>query len=160
MYPVNQVILGGESMFNNLDDIDVQIQKMEAYRQKLKQIKESQQQSQSTQQKQLIWDKIDAEITPMSTEQKNRLLQDADYVDIYNELQSIVQLELLNLVKGKIESTERGKELLSKQLKVVKKLKAKIIEDTNREMELFKKFKEYSKEHPNTSYEEFIKESM
>lgn len=160
MYPVNQVILGGESMFNNLDDIDVQIQKMEAYRQKLKQIKESQQQSQSTQQRQLIWDKIDAEITPMSTEQKNRLLQDADYVDIYNELQSIVQLELLNLVKGKIESTERGKELLSKQLKVVKKLKAKIIEDTNREMELFKKFKEYSKEHPSTSYEEFIKENI
>ena len=32
MYPVNQVILGGESIFNNLDDIDTQIQKMEMYR--------------------------------------------------------------------------------------------------------------------------------
>ena len=40
MYPVNQVILGGDSMFNSLDDIDTQIQKMEAYRQKLKQLKE------------------------------------------------------------------------------------------------------------------------
>ena len=159
MYPVNQVILGGESMFNNLDDIDMQIQRMEAYRQRLKQLRESQQ-SQSIQQKQLVWDEIDAEITPMSNEQKNRLLQDADYVDTYNELQSIVQSELLNLVKNKIESTERGKELLSKQLKIVKKLKAKIIDDTNKEMELFKKFKEYSKEHPNTSYEEFIKESI
>lgn len=159
MYPVNQVILGGESMFNNLDDIDMQIQRMEAYRQRLKQLRESQQ-SQSIQQKQLVWDEIDAEITPMSNEQKSRLLQDADYVDTYNELQSIVQSELLNLVKNKIESTERGKELLSKQLKIVKKLKAKIIDDTNKEMELFKKFKEYSKEHPNTSYEEFIKESI
>ena len=152
MYPVNQVILGGESMFNNLDDIDMQIQRMEAYRQKLKQLRESQQQ--------LVWDEIDAEIAPMSNEQKSRLLQDADYVDTYNELQSIVQSELLNLVKGRIESTERGKELLSKQLKIVKKLKTKIIDDTNREMELFKKFKEYSKEHPNTSYEEFIKENI
>ena len=159
MYPVNQVILGGESMFNNLDDIDMQIQRMEAYRQRLKQLRESQQ-SQSIQQRQLVWDEIDAEITPMSNEQKNRLLQDADYVDTYNELQSIVQSELLNLVKNKIESTERGKELLSKQLKIVKKLKAKIIDDTNKEMELFKKFKEYSKEHPNTSYEDFIKESI
>ena len=159
MYPVNQVILGGESMFNNLDDIDMQIQRMEAYRQRLKQLRESQQ-SQPIQQKQLVWDEIDAEITPMSNEQKNRLLQDADYVDTYNELQSIVQSELLNLVKNKIESTERGKELLSKQLKIVKRLKTKIIDDTNREMELFKKFKEYSKEHPNTSYEEFIKENM
>lgn len=160
MYPVNQVILGGESMFNNLDDIDMQIQRMEAYRQRLKQLKESGQQTQPIQQKQLIWDEIDAEIIPMSNEQKNRLLQDADYVDTYNELQSIVQSELLNLVKSKIESTERGKELLSKQLKIVKRLKTKIIDDTNREMELFKKFKEYSKAHPNASYEEFIKESM
>ena len=160
MYPVNQVILGGESMFNNLDDIDMQIQRMEAYRQKLKQLRESQQQPQPVQQRQLVWDEIDAEIAPMSNEQKSRLLQDADYVDTYNELQSIVQSELLNLVKGRIESTEKGKELLSKQLKIVKRLKTKIIDDTNREMELFKKFKEYSKEHPNTSYEEFIKENI
>lgn len=160
MYPVNQVILGGESMFNNLDDIDMQIQRMEAYRQKLKQLRESQQQPQPVQQRQSVWDEIDAEIAPMSNEQKSRLLQDADYVDTYNELQSIVQSELLNLVKGRIESTERGKELLSKQLKIVKRLKTKIIDDTNREMELFKKFKEYSKEHPNASYEEFIKENI
>lgn len=159
MYPVNQVILGGDSMFNsNLDDLDVQIQRMEAYRQRLKQLKESQQQQPI--QKSLIWDQIDAEITPMSSEQKNRLLNNADYVDTYNELQSIVQVELLNLVKAKIENTEKGKELLSKQLKIVKKLKTKIIEDTDREMELFKKFKEYSKKHPDTSYDEFIKENM
>lgn len=160
MYPVNQVILGGDSMFNNnLDALDVQIQKMEEYRQKLKQLREQQQQT-PIQPQRLIWDEIDSEITPMSSEQKNRLLQSADYVDIYNELQSIVQSELLNLVKAKIENTERGKELLSKQLKIVKKLKTKIIDDTNREIEIFKKFKEYSKQHPNASYDEFIKENM
>ena len=158
--PLNQFILGGDSMFsNNLDDIDTQIQRMEAYRQRLKQIKESQQ-IQNSQPQRLIWDEIDSEITPMSSEQKNRLLNNADYVDTYNELQSIVQVELLNLVKAKIENTEKGKELLSKQLKIVKKLKTKIIEDTDREMELFKKFKEYSKKHPDTSYDEFIKENM
>lgn len=156
MYPVNQVILGGDSMFNNLEDIDMQIQRMEAYRQRLKQLKESQPQPQ----KQLVWDEIDAEITPMSTEQKNRLMQNSDYVETYNELQSMVQQEILNLVKGRIESTDKGKELLSKQLRIVRKLKTKIIEDTNREMELFMKFKEYSKTHPNTSYEEFIKENI
>lgn len=159
MYPVNQVILGGESMFNSIDDIDTQIQKMEAYRQKLKQLKDSQQIPVQPQ-KAYIWEQIDAEINPMSTEQRNRLLQDSGYMEIYNELQTMVQSELLNLVKTKIESTERGKELLTRQLKTVKKLKTKIIEDTNREMEMFKKFKEYSKLHPNTSYDEFIKESI
>ena len=158
--PLNQFILGGDSMFsNNLDDIDTQIQRMEAYRQRLKQIKESQQ-IQNSQPQRLIWDEIDSEITPMSSEQKNRLLQDQDYTSIYTELQSMVQSELLNLVKAKIEGSERGKELLSKQLKIVRKLKTKIIEDTDREMEMFKRFKEYSKEHPNTSYDEFIKETM
>lgn len=158
--PLNQFILGGDSMFsNNLDDIDTQIQKMELYRQRLKQIKESQQ-IQNSQPQRLIWDEIDSEITPMSSEQKNRLLQDQDYTSIYTELQSMVQSELLNLVKAKIEGSERGKDLLQKQLKIVRKLKTKIIEDTDREMEMFKRFKEYSKEHPNTSYDEFIKETM
>lgn len=158
--PLNQFILGGDSMFsNNLDDIDTQIQRMEAYRQRLKQLKESQQ-IQNNQPQRLIWDEIDSEITPMSNEQKNRLLNDQDYVSIYTELQSMVQAELLNLVKAKIEGSERGKDLLQKQLKIVRKLKTKIIEDTDREMEMFKRFKEYSKEHPNTSYDEFIKEIM
>lgn len=159
MYPVNQVILGGESMFNNIDDIDTQIQKMEACRQRLKQLKDSQQ-IQAQPQRSYIWDQIDSEINPMSTEQRNRLLQNPEYMEVYNELQVMVQTELLNLVKAKIESTERGKDLLNKQLKIVKKLKNKIIEDTNREMEMFKKFKEYSKVHPNTSYDEFIKENI
>ena len=57
MYPVNQVILGGESMFNNLDDIDNQIQRMEIYKQRLNQIKSMQSQQV---QKSLIWDKIDS----------------------------------------------------------------------------------------------------
>ena len=94
MYPVNQVILGGESMFNSIDDIDTQIQKMEAYRQKLKQLKDTP--------KSLIWDRIDAEISPLSSEQKNRLLQNKEYLDTYNEIQSLVQLEILNLVKVRL----------------------------------------------------------
>lgn len=152
MYPVNQVILGGESMFNNIDDIDTQIQKMEAYRQKLKQLKDTP--------KSLIWDRIDAEISPLSSEQKNRLLQNKEYLDTYNKIQSLVQLEILNLVKGKIENTERGRELLNRQLNIVRSIKGKIIEETNREMELFNKFKEYSKIHPNTSYDEFLKSDL
>ena len=152
MYPVNQVILGGESMFNNIDDIDTQIQKMEAYRQKLKQLKDTP--------KSLIWDRIDAEISPLSSKKKNRLLQNKEYLDTYNEIQSLVQLEILNLVKGKIENTERGRELLNRQLNIVRSIKGKIIEETNREMELFNKFKEYSKIHPNTSYDEFLKSDL
>lgn len=149
-YPINQVFLGNNPV-NTLDDIDMQIQRMESYRQKLKQMQTPQK---------LIWDEIDAEIKPMTEEQKGRLLQDTDYKEVYMEIQSIVQSELLNLIKGKIESTERGKDLLSKQLKIVKKLKDKIINDTNKEMELFNKFRDFSKQNPNVTYEAFIKNNI
>lgn len=152
-YPINQVFLGGNPM-DSLDDIDVQINKMQAYRNKLRQIQST------TQPQKLIWDEIDAEVIPLSNEQKARLLQNPEYAEIYNELQNIVQSEILNLVKGRIESTERGRELLSKQLRIVRKLKGKIIEDTNKEMELFNRFKEYSKQNPNITYEDFIKASI
>lgn len=154
MYPVNQVILGGDSMFNNLEDIDLQIQKMEAYRQRLKQLKETNINNK------LIWDEIDAEITPLSNEQKNRLSSNEEYITTYNEIQKIVQTELLNLVKSKIESSPIGKELLTKQLTLVRKLKNKIIQDTDMEMELFKKFKEYSKSHPEVTYDQFLKDNI
>lgn len=157
MYPVNQVILGGDSMFNSLDDIDMQIQKMEAYRKKLQQLKAAQNQPQ---QKSLIWDEIDAELSPMTDEQRSRLLNDSDYVETYTKLQNMVQNEILNIVKGRIESTPEGKELLNTQLKTVKRLKGKIINDTNREMELFMKFKEYSKNNPGITYDEFIKNNI
>lgn len=83
-----------------------------------------------------------------------------DYVETYTKIQNMVNTEILNLVKSRIESTQEGKELLSHQLKTVKRLKSKIIDETNREMEMFRKFREFSKQHPEVTYEEFIKSNM
>lgn len=167
MIPVNQVILGGgdpllgNSMVGN--SLDEQLQLIEKYKQNLEAAKQLRQQAQSAQQpvpQRMIWDEIDAEINPMTDEQKARMLQDEDYVDTYTKIQGMVQAEILNLVKGRIEATPEGKELLQRQLKIVKKLKGKIIQETNREMEMFRKFREFSKTHPEVTYEEFIKASM
>ena len=156
MYPVNQVFLGSDPMMSSLDDLDMQIQRMEAYRNKIKQLQNTNTQTPAK----LIWDDVDAEINPMTEEQRARLFQNEDYVNNYNEIQALVQMEILNLVKGRIESTERGRELLNSQLKIVKKLKSKIIDDTNREMDLFRRFKEFTKNNPNVTYEEFIKTNI
>lgn len=156
MYPVNQVILGGDSMMTSIEDLDTQIQKMEAYRRKLQEMRGVQQQ----QPVKLVWDEVDAELLPMTEDQRNRLFDDEEYVQTYTRIQSMVQAEIINLVKGRIEGTPEGKELLQNQLKIVRRLKNKIIDDTNKEMEIFKRFKEYSKAHPGVTYEEFIKASM
>jgi hypothetical protein len=153
--PINQVFLGGDP-YHSIDDIDMQIQNMETYRNKLQQLKALQ----SQQPNKLIWDDIDAELSPMSEEQKSRLFNDSEYIEVYTKINNIVQAEILNLVKAKIESSSEGKDLLSQQLRIVKRLKKDIISETNREMELFKKFKEYSKMNPEITYEDFIKNNL
>lgn len=167
MIPINQVILGGGDplLGNNLNtSIDDQLQLLERQRQVLEAARQQrqQQQQQTPQQVQqkLVWDEIDSEIEPMTEEQKNMLFQDEDYVDIYNKLQSLVQSEILGLVKSRIENTPEGKELLSQQLKIVKRLKGKIIDTTNKEMEMFRRFREFSKDNPTVTYEEFVKANM
>ena len=171
MIPVNQFILGSsdpllypsEKMTNSIDEqiAFLQSQKQainEAYRRNAipnanNGITQNQQVT-----TQGIWDAIDAEIAPLTQEQQNMLLSNQDYVNNYNALQSMVQAEVLNLVRGKIEASADGKHLLEEQLKLVKLLKSKIVEVTNKEMELFKAFKEASKTNPNLTYEEFFKE--
>ena len=174
MIPVTQFILGNsdpllypsEKMTNSIDEqiAFLQSQKQainEAYRRNA--IPNANngvtQNQQVTQQPttQGIWDAIDAEIAPLTQEQQNMLLSNQDYVNNYNALQSMVQAEVLNLVRGKIEASEDGKHLLEEQLKLVKLLKSKIVEVTNKEMELFKAFKEASKTNSNLTYEEFLK---
>lgn len=170
MIPVNQFILGSsdpllypsEKMTNSIDEqiAFLQSQKQainEAYRRNA--IPNANNGTTQNQQviTQGIWDAIDAEIAPLTQEQQNMLLSNQDYVNNYNALQSMVQAEVLNLVRGKIEASEDGKRLLEEQLKLVKLLKSKIVEVTNKEMELFKAFKEASKTNPNLTYEEFLK---
>lgn len=151
MSPVNQIILGNDAIFSNIDEIDSQIKKMEMYKQKLSQLKEV---------KSTLWNNIDLEISSMNIDQRNKLFEDSEYLETYNEIQNMVQTELLNLVKGKIENSEKGKTLLEKQLKILKKLKDNIIKESNKEIELFNKFKEFSKTNPNATYEEFIKSQL
>lgn len=166
MVPINQVILGGDPLLGSSmvgNSLDEQLQLIEKYKQNLEAAKQLRQQVQPVQQPaqhRMIWDDIDAEINPMSDEQKSRLLQDEDYVDTYTRIQDMVQAEILSLVKGRIEAAPEGKELLQRQLKIVRSLKSKIIQDTNREMEMFRKFREFSKAHPEVTYDEFIKANM
>ena len=162
MVPVNQVILGGDPLLGSSmlgNNIEEQLQLLDRYRQNLENAKSMKQQIQQVPQR-LIWDDIDLELQPMSDEQKSILFQNEEYVETYTRIQGLVNTEILNLVKAKIESTQEGNELLRNQLKILRKLKGKIIEDTNREMEMFRRFKEFSKHNPEVTYDEFIKNNM
>lgn len=61
-----------------------------------------------------VWDLIDAEIEPLTNEQRSMLSTNEEYVANYNNLQSMVQAEVLNLVRANIENSPEGKALLDK----------------------------------------------
>ena len=151
-YPVNQVFLGSNSLLSD-SNIDAQLQVLKSYEEKLKNYKTEVADNS-------IWNKIDLEISSLTDDQKQRLFNKQDYINLNSQLQNKVQIELLNLVKSKIESDQEGNKLLLELYEVVKTQKKQIIEESNRELELFNKFREYSKNNPEITYEQFIKMNM
>lgn len=152
MYPVNQFIVGGDSTYPQITDVDAQMKLLEEYRNKLRNLTQVQTQH-------CIWDKIDEEVNSLNDIQKQKLFANEEYATNASRLQTLVNNELLKLVKAKVENGD-GKSILENQLDLVKKLKQQIITDTNREMDLFNRFKEFSKTNPNITYDEFIKTTL
>lgn len=159
MYPVNQVILGGGdpllgSPQIGYTNVEEQLRNLEARKQSLESLRQLN--SQATLLSTPLWDEIDSEIKVLTYDQQEKLFNDKDYYDVYTELNNLVQQELVNSVKSKIENSARGNKLLQEQLRILKSLKTKIIETSNREMELFKSFQEFSKANPDVTYEQFL----
>ena len=142
MYPVNQVFLGGGN-----NDIDNQIKQLEEYKRRL-QILEIPNNS--------LWNTIDNEISSLDDRKRNLIMKDSEYLEIYSSIQMMVHNELLNLVKVKIESSEVGRKLLEKQVESLRKIRKRIDENDKKDMDLFNRFKEFSKDNPNVTYEQFI----
>lgn len=156
MIPISQINIGGDPLLGNQGfDIEEQLRQLEMRRQSLESIKQLNTQAIPTS---TIWNEIDSEVKVLSQEQLQKLFDNEEYVTIYTRIQELVNNEILNLVKPRIENTSEGKQLLQAQLNLVKKMKPKIVEDTNREVELFRRFREFSKTNPDVTYEEFLKQ--
>lgn len=157
MYPVNQVFLGGDPLLGSKtvgSDIEEQLRMLESRKQALESMKQLNTQA-IQQPKAVLWDEIDFEMSSLNDTQKEKLYTNPEYVELYNTLQIMVQNELLELVKYKIEASTKGNNLLEDQLKLLKKLKAKIIEKDSKDIELFRRFQDASKANPELTYEQF-----
>ena len=93
----------------------------------------------------------------LTEDQKNILFNSETYSSIDTELKLLIQQALINSVKSVVESSEVGKDLLTKQLNFIKSSKDKIVAQSNKEIELFKKFQIAAKANPELTYNEFIK---
>ena len=104
-----------------------------------------------------LWDKIDAELSPLTEEQKKIVYSSPDYIAVQNEISQMVQAQMLNMIKPYIENSEQGKALLNKAYDIAVAAKKNAIAETNRDMEMFKQWQNYSISHPNSTYQDFIK---
>lgn len=107
-----------------------------------------------------LWTKIDAEVANIDKYTSDALSTDENYKSINTQLQSIVQQELLFLVRDKVEQREDGKQLLEKQLQIIKQIKSNVSDKRNKDIDLFNRFKEYSRIHPETTYEQFLTKTL
>ena len=157
MIPVSQINIGGDPLLNAQGfNIEEQLRQLEMRKQALESMKQLN--PQAIPNSSLLWNEIDAEVKVLSNEQLQKLFENEEYVRIYMRIQELVNAEILNLVKARIESTTEGKQLLQEQLNLVRKMKPKIVEDSNREVELFRRFREFSKTNPDVTYEDFLKQ--
>lgn len=157
MIPVSQINIGGDPLLGTTQgfNIEEQLRQLEMRKQSLESLKQLNPQAMPTS---LIWNDIDAEVKVLTPEQMQKMFENEDYIRIYTRIQELVNTEILNLVKPRIESTPEGKQLLQEQLTLVRKMKPKIVEDTNREVELFRRFREFSKTNPDVTYDDFLKQ--
>lgn len=102
-----------------------------------------------------LWTAIDNEISSLNEEQRNILFSDTKYIQIDTQLKQLVQEALINSVKGVIEQSQVGKDLLTQQLNYVKSSKNAIIAESNKKLELFEKFQIAASANPNLTYKEF-----
>ena len=103
-----------------------------------------------------IWDKIDAEVSALTDQQRAMLMADEDYIAVNSELESIVQAQLLRIVKPQVEGSEQGREVLSKVQDTLQVVKRRILDQSNKEIEMFRQWQRFAAANPNATYSEFM----
>lgn len=83
-------------------------------------------------------------------------MQDEDYQAVNAELEAIIQAQLLRIVKPQVEGSEQGREVLMKVQDTLQVVKRRVLEHSNKEMEMFRKWQAFASANPNATYNDFM----
>lgn len=159
-----QLLAGVASPVDYITQLDNQIQQLTAAKSQIQSQlgnpNQNMQPARPTQPQQAVqqvnlWDEIDKEVCSLNNDQQAILAKDNVYNNVSAELQMLIQQELINSVRDKVANSPRGKELLEKQLNNIRAKKDSIIEEANKELELFKKFQIAAQANPKLTYVDF-----
>lgn len=130
-----------------------QLRTVEDYRKKITQ----QVNQQNSISKSPLWDEIDSSMAALSPEHKSKLMDNEEYIQLSQQLSDMVQTAMVAALKPTIEGSDAGKELLQKIKRVIDSQKEVIEREQNEELVIFRKWKEFSKQNPKATYNEFTK---
>lgn len=147
-------IYGNDPLLGERTSLEQLERQNEMYAQKLQELQNIQVHGSAPQRTSTpIWDEIDKIVSSLNEQEKAILEHNRDYYENSLAIQSMVNAEILSLVRGSIEASPDGKVVLEQQLSLVKRMSKAAKEETAQRDALFR---EYITEHSNMTWQEFM----
>lgn len=100
-----------------------------------------------------LWDEIDKVVSSLNEQEKAVLENNTEYYENSVAIQGMVNAEILSLVKGRVESSREGRDILERQLSLVRRMSKEAREETAKRDALFR---EYITQHGDKTWQEFV----
>lgn len=128
--------------------LDSQLEALRAYKASIESKKSIKQEPQQD-----LWNDIETELSSLPDDQKERLMQDQEFIENQSKIQILYQKIMNSIVAPYLLKNEEGNALLKEQYELVKTLKRKVVKEANHQNELFK---EYTEKYPYMSWQDFL----
>lgn len=135
---------------NNMNNVNMNDAYAQLYKQQI--LMEMQQQSNNT-----VKDwvgELDIKMKELDTSTADLLVRDKEFSDLHTDLQSLIQSELINLVRTKINTNPSAVENIKKQMEIMKTSSQKIKEEEKQNMN---ELNDYIKNYSNLTFDEYKK---
>ena len=135
----------------NVNNVNLNDAYAQMYKQQL--LMEIQQQQQSSTLKDWVGE-LDSKMKELDTTTADVLINDKEFSELHNSLQGLIQSELINLVRNKINSNPSAIDNIKKQMDIMKVSSQKIKEEEKQNMS---ELNDYIKNYSNLTFDEYKK---
>lgn len=135
----------------NVNNVNLSDAYAQMYKQQL--LMEIQQQNQSTNVKDWVGE-LDSKMKELDTTTADVLIKDKEFSELHNDLQGLIQSELINLVRVKINNNQNAVDNIKRQMEIMKSSSQKIKEEEKQNMS---DLNDYIKNYSNLTFDEYKK---
>lgn len=97
---------------------------------------------------------LDVKMKELDSSTADMLVKDKEFSELHNDLQSLIQSEIMNLVKIKINTNQNAIDNIKRQMEIMKTSSQKIKEEEKQNMN---ELNDYIKNYSNLTFDEYKK---